>query len=153
MQVLKTKNNPWTIEQRTIIAGILNDALTLSVDAAAIVGCVTSGDKCLVIWNYGIQRHTFWFDLEWFRSRVEHETRKLEVVKECASRGLKVEPVMAEEKVYIISSHNAFVGCIGCSENGWYVVRSGGNGCPIPTANLADAVLSLWMLEVAVVAA
>ncbi len=150
--VEKQRHNPWTVEQRTIVAQIVNEALTLSLDADAIVGCVTDGERCLVVWKFGTERHNFWFQTSWFRSRVEHKMKEKEVIKECAKRKFTVEKVLGKEKTFCITRNNRFVGIIGYTNRGWYTTRCSGNGLPIYVKNLSDGILSLWMLEVATVA-
>lgn len=144
--------NPWTIEQRQIIAEILNEALTLSLDAEAIIGCTTHGDKVVVHWKWGDERQHFWFLISWFRSRVEILKKERELVKECARQNLQVLPSSEKTRAFAIVKNNRFLGVIGFNSRGWYITRISGNGRPVYVKSLDDAVLSLWMLEVAIVA-
>jgi hypothetical protein len=156
MQVLKKKViNPWTSEQRELLAAVMNEALSMNLTGDNILGVMIDGDRAIVIWLGDGKRQSFYFDKVDLREMID--AKRLEVVdKEFSGRGLKVVGSYTNDgkQVFIVRDRrDTFIGIVATSEDGsWYVTRISGNGRPIRVSGLQDAALSLWMLEVAVVA-
>jgi hypothetical protein len=126
--MLATKN-PWTLEQREIIAAIVNDALTIKLEASDVVGCVVEGDDVHVIWN-GEFRQSFWFGREWFRDRVAAKKQELELRVECAKRGLRVMLYTEGDEGFYICCGNQYIGQMiapGQHSDYWSILPSYGS--------------------------
>lgn len=156
------KKNPWTIKQRQILAEIVNDATGFTLPAHLIIGVVIDSYKnqATIYWEggcYCFDRHLLKElvkeKLAISRVRQRSAIANLPVIAECRKRGLIAKKSITKDAFIVSTNSGGFVGIISYGQNGWYVTRSSGNGCPIFVNNLADAVLSLWMLEVAVIAA
>ncbi|BDA75844.1 hypothetical protein CAL7716_100100 (plasmid) [Calothrix sp. PCC 7716] len=149
MQVLKKKTNPWTLQQRQIIAEIVNEALTLSLDHSAIVGAITNDSEVLIVWKYRLKRYTFWFDLTWFRERVQFKKASQELAAECKKRNFAILPTFnMEEGWYIVKSvGNRYVGQIAWVDGVW-MIRTFNTDWGNAGQQVHNAIFSLWMLEV-----
>ncbi|BAZ18538.1 hypothetical protein NIES4071_104230 (plasmid) [Calothrix sp. NIES-4071] len=164
MQVLEIKNNPWTLAERQILSAIVNEALSIQLDAANIIGAVTSGSECEVIWCVEGERNSFWFPTAWFRERVqfkkaEREARhgeyslwqtSQELVAECKKRNFAILPIFDTEECWHIVKliGNRYVGQIAWVNGAW-MIRNSNTDWKNAGKQVHDAIFSLWMLEVA----
>jgi hypothetical protein len=143
--------NPWTLEQREIIAAIVSDALTIKLEASDVVGCVVEGDEVHVIWN-GEFRQSFWFGREWFRDRVAAKKQERELAAACDAVGLELMPYSEGDNGWHVCRNDRYAGQIIPPGNGvdyWVVVPSyGSRGKGGKTA--LSAINALMWLTVAV---
>jgi hypothetical protein len=147
--MLATKN-PWTLEQREIIAAIVNDALSLKLEADDVIGCVVEDDNVWVIWM-GEFRQSFWFSKTWFSDRIAAKKQERELAIACDAAGFELMPYTEGDNGWHVCRNDRYAGQIIPPGNvvDWVVVPSYGNkqhGGRTPEA----AVNALMRLAVAV---
>lgn len=149
MQLLKKKTNPWTLAERQILSEIVNETLSICLEAADIVGAITNDSEVLIVWKYGLKRYTFWFDLTWFRERVQFKKASRELAAECKKRNFAILPTFnIEEGWYIVKSvGNRYVGQIAWVDGVW-MIRTSNTDWRNAGQQVHNAIFSLWMLEV-----
>lgn len=150
----QTKVNPWNVQERSIIASIVNEALNLNLRQNHIVGCLTKKERnsCAVIWRVDGVSYNFWFALDWFRAEVQTKRVEIEVVSACAKHGMTIKDLTVNEygQVYSVARKHEVVGNVGHTVNGWFVSCTRGSGRPQSVKSALGAVFSLFMMEVAV---
>jgi hypothetical protein len=147
-------DNPWTLEQRSLIASAINEALETKLEASSIIGVVIVDNRAYVVWNGDGVRQSFYFDKADFRAMLDAQRLKI-VQSVFARRSLTVRILASEsdKQTFVIRDRSgAFLGIVTARDNSWSVTRASGNGYPLPVSSLDDAALSIWMLEVGAIA-